>query len=744
MSSRAAKGAPRGPGEVPRGPGAYATDAAVVTVEAVPAAGPDAGGTGGFGVRAGLGPVQVGQSLPVRVVLASAGLPGRGYAYSQVQPCEDGFVGTVDVPAGGSGAVVSVRDRWAARGGQVTVTRSARVVGEGPGAFMTALSMWRSDAGDWTGATPYAPGAVYGDCGPLPECSIAGPGAPGEGLREAFAREDRLAVPMFALRFADGAWLSVMHVDAQASTIMADQGLVAGGETLVDARLGYASLGFATEAGRLSLGALYPGTEGPTTYSTGRAPLKQYRRWRRRFHPLSDGQVQSYSLAFCAGRAPSAPEFFRQSWRMAWATWAPTVETVGSDDVVTSCTRVLADQVVRRGDRAGVPLEVDSRSGQARPGSPAIMGFVGANTDAGYVLVRMRERLGGADGRHLAELGAAVLDSFTRVALAPPRAEGFDLRSGRPRTYRKVGAVPAVYARSIADGCSGALKAWEYEKDRGRSHDNWLGWAVSGADWLVGAQAADGSLPRAWQAGTGRVIDASTNASHVPTWFLARLGSTTGEARYLAAAEKAADFAWAHGGSQGCFAGATLDNPDVVDKEAAVYALEGFLGLYAATGERRWVERAAVAASMAETWTYIWDIPMPLDGGPDDVHWGRGVSTVGQQLIATGVSMCDGFLAVNAAAFAHLYALSGDEHFLDVARLVTHGTKAMLSLPGRQRGPLGPGWQQEHWSLAIPRGRGLTRDWLPWVSVAHVEGVLRLEDLPGGLGALVLAPAGRP
>jgi hypothetical protein len=372
------------------------------------------------------------------------------------------------------------------------------------------------------------------------------------------------------------------------------------------------------------------------------------------------------------------------------------------------------------------------------------MGFVGANTDAAYVLARMRERLGGVEGEQLADLGSAVLDSFTTVGLAPPRAEGFDLRSGRPRTYRKVGNVPAVYLRSIADGCSGALKAWEYEKSQGRDHDNWLAWAVSGADWLVGAQRRDGSFPRAWEAGTGRVVDASAHASHVPAWFLARLSAATGERRYLVAAQEAGEYAWSHGGHHGCYAGATLDNPDVVDKEAAVYALEGFLGLYNATGERSWLGRAEAAAALAETWVYIWDIPMPVDGNGPDVHWGRGVPTVGQQLIATGVSMCDGFLAVNAAAFAELYGLTKDEHWLDVAHLVTHGTKAMLNLPGHERGPQGPGWQQEHWSFAIPRGLGLTQDWLPWVSVAHVEGILRLEDLPDGLGALVLAPTGRP
>lgn len=150
-----------------------------------------------------------------------------------------------------------------------------------------------------------------------------------------------------------------------------------------------------------------------------------------------------------------------------------------------------------------------------------------------------------------------------------------------------------------------------------------------------------------------------------------------------------------------------------------------------------------MAASVAETWVYIWDVSMPVDAEWPYLHWKPGVPTVGEQLIATGVSTCDGFLAMNAAAFAMLYRLTGDEHFVDVARLVTHGTKAMLGLPGRHLSPLGPGWQQEHWCLAIPRGLGLTRHWLPWVAVANVEGILRLEDLGATTADMVLGPVNK-
>jgi hypothetical protein len=115
------------------------------------------------------------------------------------------------------------------------------------------------------------------------------------------------------------------------------------------------------------------------------------------------------------------------------------------------------------------------------------------------------------------------------------------------------------------------------------------------------------------------------------------------------------------------------------------------------------------------------------------------VPTVGLQLIATGVSMVEGFLSVNAAAFARLGDLTGDSHYLDVARLVTHGTKGMLATRTKPFDLAGPGWQQEHWSFAPRRGRGLNRDWLPWVPVAAARGLLRLMELEPGLARRVLA-----
>jgi hypothetical protein len=691
----------------------------------------------GYGVRIAWGGVELTQPTPVNVVLSAGPIRGRGAGYSSVDLSPDGFSGMAEVPAGPRSALVVV-DKWRGVGDEVHVAREVSVLGDGEGGFMTSITLARNSQATWRDVQPFAPGAIYGDAEPVPRWSIGSPYLRRNGLKHILCREDRLAAPVFAVRYGDGTWVSVGHDATGAATIAADRGLVEGGEVLVDERFGFAALGGTEKGGRLYVGAYYPGTEGPVTYSTGPAPLAQHHHWRRRFHPLQEGFTHRYELSFESGQAATNGEFFAGPWRRAWGRLAPEASPVERDQVVTACTRVLAGQVRSGAGLTGIPLEVDALTGTSKAASPAIMGFVGANTDAGFILLRVGERLGGPTGTEYISLGEKVLDSFVSLDLLPPRGEGFDLSHGRPVTYRRIGRSAAVYARSVADGCAGTLKAWEYEAGRGRDHPRWLAWARSGGDWLVSTQGVDGAFPRAWEAGTGVVLDGSKTASHVPVGFLARLAAATAHPAYLRAAVRAAEFCWDNGGSAGCFAGATLDNPDVVDKEAAIFALEGFLELHAATGDDIWLRRAVLAASVAETWVYIWDVSMPVDAQWPDLHWKPGVPTVGEQLIATGVSTCDGFLAMNAAAFATLYRLTGDGHFLDVARLVTHGTKAMLGLPGKNLSPLGPGWQQEHWCLAIPRGLGLSRHWLPWVAVANVEGILRLEDLGPGIADLVL------
>lgn len=700
-------------------------------------------GTTGWGVEIDAYGVIFAQRRPVSVEVASGRIRKKDASYSVVHPEGQGFRGQAEIKLA-PGAQLAVDDLWQVQGESVRVERRTWVTGRAPGGFLTSLTLGRrASPARWAKVEPFIPGVAYGRSEPVPRWSIGSPEGRRRGVRSIIAREDRMAAPLFAARFPDGHWLAVLHLQPNGDTVAAES-LDVRGEVLIDERFSFASLGAVSRDGLLEVGAWFPGTEGEVTYSVGVLPERQYHRWRRRYHPMTEGMEQAYELAFHFGSGQDPMQFYRTTWRAAWDACQPTWAPVDPDAVVCACSAVLASQVVRVGEKAGIPLEADPTTG--RPPSTqtgAIMGFVGANTDAAYVLLRVGEEAEPPTAHRYQALAVTILDSFASIGLNPPLAEGFDLRTGRLTTYRRLRGRPSVYARSIAEGCLATLEAWRFEKDRQRNHPQWLEWCQAGGAWLLKSQGADGRLPRAWQAGSGRVIDASMSASYIVVPFLVRLARETGERQYLEAAQRAGEFTWRRGGSSGCFAGATIDKSAVVDKEAAVIALEGYLDLYDATADRKWLVRALTAATMAETWMYLWDVPMPIDADDASLHWKRGASTVGLQLIATGSSMADGFLAINASAFARLYAATGDSHFLDVARIVTHGTKSMLALPGRTYDLAGPGWQQEHWGLSLLRGRGLNRNWLPWTSVAQAKGILRLRDLGSHLADLVLL-SGRP
>lgn len=89
--------------------------------------------------------------------------------------------------------------------------------------------------------------------------------------------------------------------------------------------------------------------------------------------------------------------------------------------------------------------------------------------------------------------------------------------------------------------------------------------------------------------------------------------------------------------------------------------------------------------------------------------------------------------------YAKLYEYTKDSHYLDVARILLHNTKGMISLPGRPHSmplngksvQLGPAWVQEHWNMGpgVPgRGYGQTGKWLPWLATVHLYPISRLEE----------------
>ena len=306
----------------------------------------------------------------------------------------------------------------------------------------------------------------------------------------------------------------------------------------------------------------------------------------------------------------------------------------------------------------------------------------------------------------------------------PPVGEGYYIEEGNPALA--IPGHPCIYLRSYGDGMKVLAKAYLLEKEQGEDNPAWLAWMAGFGNWALAQQYGDGGFPRAWMPGTGEVFAPSPASSYNMIPFFCKMHEITKEDKWLEAAIKTGNFSWESGQREGRFVGGTIDNPDVLDKEAGTLSLEAYLELFEATQDRKWLRRAEVAARFSETWIYIWNVPMV--GNDPRKEWDESVPTVGLQLISTGHSLVDNYMAFDVDEYAKLYKYTGNKHYLDVAKILLHNTKGMLALPGRTYQYRAPGWIQEHWSLAPPRGKGLHQGWLPWVATSNLDGICGTEN----------------
>ncbi len=334
------------------------------------------------------------------------------------------------------------------------------------------------------------------------------------------------------------------------------------------------------------------------------------------------------------------------------------------------------------------------------------------------------------------QTGLAIISSLIQaLPTVPLQGTGYDLATGKPwdstvKPWDHDWLAP--WLRNATEDMRVLMRAYRRERALGRQHPEWFNWVKSYVDWLVLQQRADGSFPRRWKAGSNEVAEPTGTTSYCPVPLLVMMTEETGDPKYKQSAIRAAEYVWANWGTRGLFVGGASDNPNITDKEAGMLSMEAFLSLYDSTKEPKWLERAKAAADFAESWIWIWNLPMPLDADDAQLHWKKGVSTIGVQGITARVAgSVDEYLDWAVPSYAKLYNFTKDPHYLDVARVLLHDTKSMVALPGRQYDMKGIGWQQEGWRMGpggSGRGVGGHRFWLPWISANHLYGITGLEE----------------
>lgn len=680
---------------------------------------------GGWGIAIALeGKVLFSQSRPARVETSSGGELGqKSAAYESFGEDGRAVAHVVD-----GDTTFEISDTWLVEDGILVVDRKMVVAGNAEGGFMSALTLPLNESRTWLDIDAFVPGMIYGDINTLNVEAIGGAASYLTGVRQVRIRTDRMPVPMMAFNLRDGVSLTLLHSDIVGTTTVEDaDGMDAG--TMIDPAYEFSAIGCETDSDGIGLGFWYPGSEGEVSYRGNTFPGGQFRGWRRRYHPIKDGFAHSYRLKLRLATGERIQDTIRNSWRWGWDEMQPQLIAHDPEVIVNSVTDALSDTVIIREDgRAGVPIVADSVSG--KPGKLlSVYGFCGRAIETGFYLLRGAEDGAGDRASRFRELGTQVLDTYAKLNAAPPLYEGFMLDTGEPATHRE----SKVYTRCVGEAGRYMLWAWQLEKNLGRDHDSWRRWAEDLGEWLLGEMRPNGSLPRSRMQGEGGLPDLERTASHEIIPFFVLLADLTGNDAYLEAAKRAGEFSWANGQNKGLFIGGTIDNPNVVDKEGGTLSLDAFLCLYEATRDAVWLRRAVEAGNFSETWIYLWNVPAPSGADWNKLGYKPEASTVGMQLIATGHSLTDPYMAWDVASYAKLYAYTGDEHFLAVAKLLMHNTKSMTAIPGREFDLAGPGWVQEHWSFAPRRGQGMHRHWLPWVACSQIEGIYRTRDFDSAL-----------
>jgi hypothetical protein len=691
---------------------------------------------------------------------------------------------------GGDKAAFNVEDRWNISGAVLSLSRKVSVTcSEDSAGFYSAIRLLTEPTVKWEDIDYFAPGLLYADP------TYDGETSPGGTLyyksRFFNIREDNMAAPLFGLSFHRGNWAAVLDLSPQGETTFEESNASAS-TPVIDENLKFGALGACEIPGNgVEFGFWLPGTTNEFAGGGFGARIESTPAQvvRRRYNPVRKGFSQSYQVGFRVGEGDSFLSMERDTWRWAWKSLDPAVIPVDLELVRHTLIDHLEDRVLTAGDMTGIPFLFDAVTGN--PGSyrtrrpqrqvpssttrpPAaiprmsedlspeetlalakwaatvgvyldpnadelfrwpkvVMGFVSKGIESADQLLLEGDRDPGPRGQKMRESGLKIIDTFIRkVPMAPPAGEGFSMWTGKPDCGSAGAGV--VTLRGPSEGMRTLLDAYRREKSKGVEHPEWLTWCRQYADWLLKQQREDGSFPRSWHAGKGTVREVSGTSTYNPIPMFVKLSSVTGEKKYLEAAIRASEYVWDNFGNKGIFIGGATDNPNIVDKEAGMLSLNAFLSLYESTNDPLWLERAQAAGNYTETWIWIWNVPMPIGANDSTLHWKRGVPTIGLQGITARVSGgVDEYLAWAAPDYAKLYKYTNDEHYLDVARVLLHDTKAMTPLPGRTFDLLGPGWQQEHWSMGLRRGYGGHRAWLPWVSVNHLHGITGLEEFDQAL-----------
>lgn len=371
-------------------------------------------------------------------------------------------------------------------------------------------------------------------------------------------------------------------------------------------------------------------------------------------------------------------------------------------------------------------------------------GFTGRQIDIALTMAR--------SGSEFIEQAEKVIDFFVNHCILKNGwvYSLYDLEQKRPFAsfgddtapklhYMSYGSEEGNYLRTMTEPIFDLLRAYRWYKIHGRVKTQWIGAVKKYADFLLKKQNEDGSWYRAYTKDGSPVFmnekDSSSDeekdrgrkaSTAIPVPFLCALAADYPEDKgYREAAERAGSYTLTHECRQELYQGGTMDNPNIVDKEAAQYVMAGLYSLYELTGENRYIEGAKAAAKQFVTWNYIWNAPVRKG----TILQQKGFRTKGMGAINS--VWCGG--VVDIYSLFHIRELylvgkeTGETFMKVMAEWISTATHQILSWPGDDMGFADSGMQPEGFGIC-PQGLD--------------EGMIKKGDIWGTLGWIYSAGIG--
>jgi hypothetical protein len=388
-------------------------------------------------------------------------------------------------------------------------------------------------------------------------------------------------------------------------------------------------------------------------------------------------------------------------------------------------------------------------------------GFTGRQLNLAFLLAERNPE-------NWAERGASVVEAFVRRMTT---SSGFvhtlwSATESRPlfavgdpggtvMHYLGESDVAGTYTRMMAEAGTDLLLNCELHRSLGRDVTSWDAAAIALGDYFLRVQNPDGSWFRAYAPDGTAIADtewfgsrehSAKSATGTVVPFLTALAAVTGDVAYNGAAERAVRFQLEKHVRASEYRGGTLDNPNLVDKEAAFIAMKALLEVAellpdSSPDRAAYLDGARRAADTAISWHSLWAVPnlpgTPLDvAGVRSVGWG-GINSV------WGVGVTDIYSLFFARSLTRLGELVDDPFYADIAELIAASSLQLLAVPGDRHGFADTGMQPEGISFC-PQGAddGLIQKGATWGGLGwpYTAGTYGLREYLRATAALSLAP----